>query len=177
MEVEDGIRQVDIISQLEGVSPAIEQIFLHLNIATAFEAVKVSTTWKRLMTNLNIWKCVWKKHMRISSTWRTLSVRMEHSQPQLWDRMKKSDVSSYKEALRYVKVNIRQISQSPMKNFNFQALFNEDGFSMNRMNDKYVFVGGEGKVEIFNRQLVKDSPALIEYGTCSWTSGFSSFSK
>ena len=158
-EVGDGTRQVDIISQLERVPHAIKEIFLHFDIAMVFEAVNVSTTWKRLITSLNILQCVWQEKLNTSSTWRILSARMEHLQPQLWDRMKKGDVSSYKEACRYVEANIRQISQSPIQNFNFLSLLNEDFPPVIRMNDKYLFIGGKSKVEIFNRwtrQLVKD---------------------
>ena len=76
---------MDIISQLEGVPHAIEEIFLHVDTATLCESVvKVSTTWKRLITSLKIkWKRVWKKNMRMSLHWRTLSARMEQLQPKL----------------------------------------------------------------------------------------------
>jgi len=41
---------------------------------------------------------------------------MEHIRPQLSDRMKEGDASSYQEACLYVEGNIRQISQPVMKN-------------------------------------------------------------
>ena len=133
-------RQVDIISQLEGVSHVLEEIFFHVDAATVCESVKVSTTWKRLINSLNLWKCVWKKNLKMLPTWRTLAVRMEHLQPQLWDRMKKGDASSYQGACRYVEGNIRQISQSAKKNLNFKAVHKVDCGSVVRMNDKYIFI-------------------------------------
>ena len=164
-EIGDETRQMDIISQLEGVPHVLEEIFLYLDTATVSEAEEVSTAWKRLITSLDLWKwCVWKKNMRMSSTWKALSARMEYFQPQLSDRMKEGDSSSYKEACRYVEGNIRQISQSGMKNFNFQALANENGIlnkttNVIRMNDNYVFIGSGGKVSIVSRwthQVVKE---------------------
>ena len=159
-EVGDGARQMDIISQLEEIPHVLEQIFLHLDIATLRKTEKVSTTWKWLITSLNIWKRVWKKNMRMSSTWRTFSARMEHLQPQLWDRMKKGDASSYKEACLHVEGNIRPISQSAINNLNFQALPNIDfTYCAIRMTDNYVFIGGKSQVVILNRwtrKLVKE---------------------
>jgi len=155
-EVGDGTGQVDIISQLEGVSHVLEEIFFHVDVATVCESVKVSTTWKRLINSLGVF--VWKKNLKMSPTWRTLAVRMEHLQPQLWDRMNKGDASSYREACRYVEDNIRQISQSATKNFNFKAVHKGEATFI-RMNDKYVFFGARSKVVILNRwtrQPVKD---------------------
>ena len=155
----DGTRQVDIISQLEGVPHVLEEIFHHVDIATIRQSVNVSTTWKRLINSLNLWKCVWKKNLKMSPTWRTLSTRMEHLQPQLWDRMKKCDASSYREAFRYVEGNVRQISQSAKENLYFQTVFNAYfHISIFRMNDKYVFTNDMSQVLIYNRwtrQLVK----------------------
>ena len=156
-----GIRQLDFISQLEGVPHVLENIFQYLDVATILEAEKISTTWQRLLTNPNVWKCVWKRNMRIPSTWKALSGRMEHFQPKLWDRMKKCDSSSYQEACRYVQGNIRQISQSGMKNLNFQALTTENYHMARdiRMNEKYVFICQENQVTIINRwtrELVKE---------------------
>ena len=158
-------RQMDIISQLEGVPHVLEQIFLYLDIE---ECVKVSTTWKRLITSLNLWKCVWKNNMRMSSTWKALSVRMEHLRPQLSHRMREN---SYQEACQYVKGNIHEISQSAMKDLHFQALADEDGNLNNearliRMNEKYVFIGVDSKVVIVNRwtrKLVKDLDCRFGY--------------
>jgi len=160
-EVGDGTRQVDIISQLEGVPHVLEEIFFHVDVATVCESVKVSTTWKRLINSLGVF--VWKKNLKMSPTWRTLAVRMEHLQPQLWDRMKKGDATSYRGACRYVEGNIRQISQSATKNFNFKAV-HEGEYRVIRMNDKYVFIGGRSKVVILNRwtrQLVKMNPITM----------------
>ena len=148
---------MDIISQLEGVTHVLEEIFLDVDIETLCETVQVSTTWKRLITSLNVF--VWKKNLKMSPTWRTLAVRMEHLQPQLWDRMNKGDATSYREACRYVEGNIRQISQSATKHLNFKAVPKVDRRSFIRMNDKYVFIDNPGKIVILNRwtqQLVKD---------------------
>ena len=153
-KVGDETRQMDIISHLEGVPHILENIFLHLDIATAWETLMVSTTWNRLFTSTcspSLWKCVWKKNVRMSPTWRALSARMEHFQSQLWDRMKEGDCSSYQEACRYVQGNVQQISQSAMKNFNFQVLSTDTDCEVIRMNEKYVFFGGKNKVVIFNR--------------------------
>ena len=79
---------MDIISQLKGFPDVLEKIFLHLDVATISESEKVSPKWKRLITSLNIWMCVWNKNMKRSSSWKTLSVRMEHIQPQLSEQMK-----------------------------------------------------------------------------------------
>ena len=153
-KVGDETRQMDIISHLEGVPHILENIFLHLDIATAWETLMVSTTWNRLFTSTcspSLWKCVWKKNVRMSPTWRALSARMEHFQSQLWDRMKEGDCSSYQEAYRYVQGNVQQISQSAMKNFNFQVLSTDTDCEVIRMNEKYVFFGGKNKVVIFHR--------------------------
>ena len=148
-EIGDGARRIDVISQLEGVSHVLEEIFFHVDAATVCESVKVSTTWKRLINSLDVF--VWKKNLKMSPTWRTLSARMEHSQPQLWDRMKKGDASSYREAFRYVEGNVRQIAQSTV-NINFQTLLNLDrNNSVIMMSDQYVFIGGSSKVVILNR--------------------------
>ena len=141
---------MDIISRLEGISHVLEEIFLHLDSATLFESVKVSTTWKRLITSLDVF--VWKNNVRMLPTWRTLSTRMEHSQPQLRDRMKKGDATSYRAACRYVEDNIRQISQSATKNLNFETLLRaEYTDSVVRMSDRYVFISWENNFVIFNR--------------------------
>ena len=162
-EVGDGTRRVDIISQLERVPNVLEEIFLHLDIATVCECVIVSTTWKRLITSRSLWKnlFLWREHLRVSSTWRTFSARMEYSQPQLWNRMKIGDSSSYREACQYVQGNIQQIPQFTVKDFNFQVLPNRTCKPMVtniRLNEKHVFIGGDSGVRIFNRwtrELVK----------------------
>ena len=153
----DGTRQMDIISQLEGVPHVLEDIFLHLDTATDLETVKVSTTWKRLFSSLNLWKCVWMKNMRMSSTWKNLSARMEQL---------RGGASSYQEACRYVQGNIRRISQSRMKNINFRALADENGAvnsiaSVIRTNDKYVFIGDDCKVRIVDRWTRKRIKDLV----------------
>ena len=64
--------------------------------------------------------------MRMLLTWKILLAWIEHFRSQLWDWMKEGDSSIYQEACRYVEGNIQQISQSGMKNLNFQALTTVD---------------------------------------------------
>ena len=99
---------------------------------------------------------------KISPTWKILLLRMEHLRPELRERMQEGDSSSYHEACRYVEENTQQIAQCGMKNFNFQALADDSSLncipSTLRMNEKYVCIGGGGKIRIFdrwNRQLLK----------------------
>ena len=58
--------QMDWISQLECFPLVLEKIFSFLNIATVLEAVKVSTTWKQLITQHVQWKRPWKNIRRLS---------------------------------------------------------------------------------------------------------------
>jgi len=159
---------MDVISRLEGFPYVLENIFQYFDTATVLVTENVSRTWKRLITSLNLWKCVWKTNVRMSLTWKTLSVRMEDLQPQLWHRMKKDNASSYREACQYMEENFRQISQSSKKNLHLQALKNEDededdedecSEHIYRLNEKYVFISLASRVRIFNRwtkQLVKE---------------------
>jgi len=160
-EVGVGTKEIDVISQLEGIPHVLEQILLHLDAAMLLDAAKVSTTWKRLINSTcspALWKCAWKNSLRMSLTWKALSARMEHLETQLWDRMKEGDSASYQEACRYVQGNIRQVSHSAMKSFNFHVLRSNHYWGPRiRMNEKYLFIGGCG-VDIFNRwtrELVK----------------------
>jgi len=160
---------MDFISRLEGFPDVLEKIFVNLDIATISETEKVSTTWMRLITSLDIWKCVWKTNMRRVQRWKTLSVRMEHVQPQLAERLNKGSASSYREACLFVDGNFQQISQSVERNVTLRALKNEDEdeyanshrlvTSDFRINDVYAFVGLNSSLRIFNRwtkQLVKE---------------------
>ena len=150
-EVGVGTKEIDVISQLEGIPHVLEQIFLHLDTATLLETDKVSTTWKQLISSLNLWKIVWKRNMGMSQPWKALSARMEHLNTQLWERMKEGDSSSYREACRYVQRNIGQIPHSAMKNVNFHVLPTDNDCRRISTNEKYVFIGGDNKVVIFNR--------------------------
>ena len=65
---------MDWISQLEGVPHVLEKIFFYLDTATVLETVKVSTTWKRLITRHVLRKRPWKNIQRISKYgWKDLN--------------------------------------------------------------------------------------------------------
>ena len=46
-EVGDGTKQIDVISQLEGIPHVLEQIFFHFDTAKLLETAKVSVTDRR----------------------------------------------------------------------------------------------------------------------------------
>ena len=178
MAVGDGNERLDIISHMERMPHALEEILGHVDRTTLMETVAVSTTWKRLITATTVWKCCeqWRRNVIEKPTWKILGASMEHFRPKLLDRIMNESASSYVEACQYVKENLRQILQLNLNNrvrdplkVTFASLKTKvDGVF--RVNEKCVYTVGWASVEIFNRWTGRIVGVLeeVRLGRNSW---------
>ena len=138
----------------------IEHICYGLSCKTLSECEKVSPVWNQMLYTLSIWRKKWKMNTTVSTRWRMLSTRLQHTRPALFYRMKEGDISSYQEACNYVEQNIRQIFHCSIKSHTFYDLKHDwidersstRGSALGHVDDRNIYFGrSDGAIEIVNR--------------------------
>lgn len=147
---------MDALSRLEGHAHVLDDILRTLSYAALLEAEKVSPLWKRMIRHhyVAIWRGYWHNQLVVSTKWKMLSARLEHTQPELFDRMRAGDVSTYRQVCHHIEQNVGQMLECDLKKHRIYQTsskhLNLKG-RMFRVNESSVFIGAHRKVIIVNR--------------------------
>ena len=149
---------MDIVTELIGFPHILTDIFSAVSYETLVAAEKVSLSWKNILSLPSIWRTRLRK-VSPTPTWKILSSRMEHRQPELKNRIKEEDSSAYQEAVNYFERNIG-FKISEFSNFRiFHKASFLDGilqweWALNcfKVDHRYIYMGfSQGNIRIINR--------------------------
>ena len=148
--------RTDVLNRLKEFPHLLEEIFMTLNIATLLQ-VECTTPLVLQMTPTSIWERIWQRNVMVSPTWKLLTARLEHTDPQLFIGMKKGSICSFRRACCRVQQSIEQILRYDVKDqYQLGQFATNAGFQVDERN-VYVYCGS--KITVINRwtrQIVKE---------------------
>lgn len=156
---------MDIVRQLEEVAHISDQVFSASSCTTPLEAEKVSSLSNQIISMANIWRKR-RENAIVSPTWRALFTLMEHTRPELFERMEADDALANREASNYLEQKMQQILHGEIKidhiyqlpdDRNRSLIFTGD-ITVFRVNETNIYIGAHEKIIVCNRwtgQLVR----------------------
>ena len=147
---------MNIVTELIGFPHILTDIFCAVSCQTLMEAEKVPS-WGSVISSLGIWRTRWRNAMAmVSPTRKILLTRMEHKEPELFNRIKDKDNSAYREAVNYVEGNTGRILQCSITDSSFyddrRSHYCYFYGSRVKVDNQYIYIGFEnGNIRILNR--------------------------
>ena len=144
----------DPLTRLKACPHLLEQIFAVLNHSGMSNAESVCLPWKRMIHDhyITVWKKKWDRNMALSSFWKTLAARMEYCNQELFDRIKRGELSIYRRACDYMDQKIKRIGKRRvmLQHFFIQPERMFCLFSF-RVSERYLYLGLPHIILIINR--------------------------
>ena len=151
--------KMDALSRLNEYPHLLDQILISLNHSAVSTAESVSLPWKRMIHHhINVWKKKWNKNLALSSLWKILAARMEYCHPELFDEIKRGELSIYRQACDYMDQNVRAVLECHLENYPSYPGFRIFNNATFKVDERYVYIAtGEGIMVInrWTRQLMK----------------------
>ena len=137
---------MDIVTKLMGFPHILTAIFSGVSHETLLAAEQVSSSWKSVLSLIDIWRTRWRKNEKVSPMWKILSTRMEHREP------------NYREADKHVEGNIGRILECSIikyscipTNYTYSSLILGESCKV-LVDHRYIYSCFKlGKIRILNR--------------------------